>query len=137
MWQYILKWLPSTYLWLKVQWFEIKLSLFKFSVWKLCRLWVAIRAGFGTVRGIQKELCWPHAEKTQIFAFGAKKVKTGNVKQFWLKPIPAQSGQAHHMFSRYLNLRIFFIKFYVLFFRWLQSVFFCHNKQFHRHLLSQ
>ena len=136
MWQYILKWLP-TYDW-KYNDLNIKLSLFKFSVWKLCRLWVAIRAGFGTVRGIQKDLCWPHAEKMQIFAFGAKKVKTGNVKQFWLKPIPAQSGQAHHMFSRYLNLRIiFFMKFYVSFFRWLQSVFFCHNKQFYRHLLSQ
>ena len=32
-------------------------------------------------------------------------------------------GQAHHMFSRFLNLRFFFTKLYVSFYRGLQSVF--------------
>ena len=36
-------------------------------------------------------------------------------------------------FSQILNLRIFLNKFYVLFFRGLQSVFFCYDKQLYRH----
>ena len=66
----------------------------------------------------------------------------GSTPQSSLQDLPSQSLSPQQTFnefitcfSRILNLRKSFTKFYVSFFRGLQSVFFCYDK--HRHFLSQ
>ena len=54
------------------------------------------------------------------------------IKHFWFSP-SSFGNKFITCFSRILNLRFFFTKFYVLFFRGLQSVFFCYDEQFYPH----